>query len=52
MLDHQYSLYAPVLRIPLIVHYPKRFPPGRDARPVMNFDLCPTLREIAGSEPP
>jgi arylsulfatase A-like enzyme/4-amino-4-deoxy-L-arabinose transferase-like glycosyltransferase len=52
MLDHQYSLYEPLLRVPLVVHYPARFQPGRDARPVANFDLFPTLLELAGLEVP
>jgi arylsulfatase A-like enzyme len=52
MLDHQYSVYQPVLRVPLIVRYPARFAPGRDRRPVVNFDLFPTLLEVAGIEPP
>jgi len=52
MLDHQYSLYQPLLRVPLIVHYPARFPAGRDSRPVMHFDIFPTLLELAGVAPP
>ncbi|MFH1680413.1 MAG: sulfatase [Candidatus Eisenbacteria bacterium] len=48
MLDHQYSLYEPLLRVPLVVHDPKRFPPGRESRPVMTQDLYRTLLEIAG----
>lgn len=52
ILDHQYSLYEPLLRVPLIVHYPARFAPGRDARPVVNFDLFPTLLELAGIDAP
>lgn len=52
LLDHQYSLYEPVLRVPLVIHDAKRFPPGRDPRPVMNHDLFPTLLGIAGVEAP
>lgn len=52
MLDHQYSLYEPLLRIPLIVHYPARLQPGRDARPVSNVDLFPTILELTGSPLP
>ena len=48
MLDHQYSLHEPVLRVPLVIRYPERFAPGRETRPVMNFDLFPTLLELAG----
>ncbi len=48
MFDHQYSLYDTVLRVPLVIHDPRRFEPGRDPRPVLNLDLFPTLLEIAG----
>ena len=51
MLDHQFSVYEPLMRIPLVVQYPKRFAPGRDPRPVTNLDLFPTLLELAGLQP-
>lgn len=52
MLDHQYSLFEPLLRVPLVVRDGRRFAPGRETRPVMNHDLFPTLLEIAGLEVP
>ncbi len=52
MLDHQFSLHRSVLNIPLVVHFPSRFPKGRDTTPVMNFDLFPTLVELAGLASP
>jgi arylsulfatase A-like enzyme len=52
MLDHQFSVYEPLMRIPLVIRYPKRFPPGRDSRPVTNLDLFPTLLELAGLQSP
>jgi arylsulfatase A-like enzyme len=52
MLDHQYSLYNPLIHVPLVVRYPPRFAPGRDERPVVIYDLFPTLLELAGIEPP
>ncbi|MFQ5807306.1 MAG: sulfatase [Phycisphaerae bacterium] len=52
MFDHQYSVYEPLVRIPLVVHYPTRLAPGREQRPVMNLDLFPTLLELAGIHPP
>jgi arylsulfatase A-like enzyme len=52
LLDHQFSVYEPVLRIPLVIHYPPRVAAGRDARPVSNMDLYPTLLELAGIDPP
>jgi arylsulfatase A-like enzyme len=52
MLDHQYSVYEPLLRVPLVVHDPQRFAPGRDARPVSTLDLFPTLLELAEAPAP
>ena len=52
MLDHQYSLYQPLLRVPLVIHHPGRIEPGRDPRPVVNFDLFPTLLELVGLAAP
>jgi arylsulfatase A-like enzyme len=52
MLDHQYTLYEPALRIPLVIYAPGRIEPGRDARPVMNLDLFATLLDLAGIEAP
>lgn len=52
LLDHQFSVYQELLHVPLIVHYPAKFAPGRDARPVANFDVFPTLLELARVDPP
>jgi arylsulfatase A-like enzyme len=52
MIDHQFSVYEGLIHVPLIVHYPDRFPPGRDSRPVSPMDLFPTLLELAGIDPP
>jgi arylsulfatase A-like enzyme len=52
MLDHLYSVYESLIRVPLIIHYPKCFSPGRDKRPVTNLDLFPTVLELAGVEMP
>jgi len=52
MWNHQFALYDELLRIPLILRHPERVPPGRDARPVMNLDLFPTVLEVTGSTGP
>jgi len=52
MLEHQFSVYEGLIRVPLIIRYPKAFAPGRDSRPVSGIDLFPTLLELAGIEPP
>lgn len=52
MVDHQYAVYEPLLRVPLILHYPARVAAGRERRPVMTMDLFPTLLELAGVPAP
>jgi arylsulfatase A-like enzyme len=52
MLDHQYSLYQPLLRVPLVLYHPGRIEPGRDPNPVVNFDIFPTLLELVGLAAP
>jgi len=47
MFDHQSTLYQPVLRVPLVLYHRDRLPAARSATPVMNFDLFPTLLELA-----
>lgn len=52
LLDHQYSLYDELLRVPLVIRVPEelrdRLPPGREPAPVEQFDLRPTLLELLG----
>jgi arylsulfatase A-like enzyme len=51
--DHKLGLYEPVLRIPLVLRYPRRVPAGqRIAAPVMLQDLTPTLLGLAGVAEP
>ena len=48
LLDHQFSLYDGLIRVPLVLSAPGRLEPGRDPRPVSTHDLFPTLLELAG----
>lgn len=48
MLDHQFSVYEVLLRVPLIVYDPATMSAGRETRPVMTQDLFTTLLERAG----
>lgn len=48
MLDHQFSVYEELLRVPLIIHDPAKLPAGRESRPVMTQDLFATLLERVG----
>ena len=52
LVDHQFTLFEEVLRVPLIVHYPARFEPGRDDSPVSNGDVFPTVLALAGAQAP
>ncbi len=49
---HQYSLFEPVVSVPLVVWAPGRIEPGREAVPVSNVDLFPTLLALTGVEGP
>ena len=51
LLDHQYSVYEALTRVPLVLHYPSKVAAGRETRPVMSHDLFPTLLELCGVEP-
>ncbi len=46
-LGHEYSLYDTLLRVPLIIHFPKRIPAGTDGRPVHGKDVFATLLQLA-----
>ncbi|HUT25795.1 MAG TPA: sulfatase [Sumerlaeia bacterium] len=50
MMEHEYSVYEPLVRVPLIVKYDDRFPPGDDETLVQSHDLYPTILELAGAE--
>lgn len=52
MFDHQSTLYEPALRVPLVLSFPERLTAGRRSDPVMNFDIFPTLLELAGIDLP
>jgi arylsulfatase A-like enzyme len=52
MFDHQFSVYEPVMRVPLVLWYPPAVRAGREPAPVTNMDLFPTLLELAGVSVP
>lgn len=47
-MGHQYSLYEPLVRVPLIVRMKGTFTPGEDHRLVQSQDVYPTILESAG----
>jgi arylsulfatase A-like enzyme len=52
LIFHQFSVHESLLRVPLILHYPKGLAPGRIATPVSIVDLYPTLLALVGLRPP
>ena len=50
LLGHDYSLYEPLVRVPLIVRYADRFKAGEEGRLVQSHDVYPTILELAGVE--
>ena len=52
--QHGYTLYNEVIRVPLILRYPPRIPEGTviEDRIVQSLDLAPTVLDLAGIEKP
>lgn len=51
LMGHEFSLFDPVLHVPLIIRYPRRFGKGqRIEAPVSLVDLVPTLLEMLGED--
>jgi arylsulfatase A-like enzyme len=49
MMDHVFSLYETTTKIPLIIHYPRLFPPDtRNNQYVQIADIFPTLLGVIG----
>ncbi len=49
---YKMNFFEPACRVPLIVHAPQRFAPGRIAGSASLVDLLPTLCELAGGKAP
>ncbi len=49
MMDHVFSIHESIIKIPLIIHYPKLFPPGtKNYDSVLLQDIFPTLLHLSG----
>lgn len=49
LMGHEFSVYEPLLRVPLVIRYPPAFPPGgKQGTPVSLVDLFPTIEDLAG----
>ncbi|HET7743268.1 MAG TPA: sulfatase [Gaiellaceae bacterium] len=50
-LGHRLHLYEPLVHVPLVIRYPKRFPAGtRVSEQVQLGDLFPTILDLSGAE--
>jgi len=47
MMDHQFSVYEQLVRVPLIVKYRDRFAAGEDKTLIQSHDIYPTILELA-----
>ncbi len=47
LLDHQYSVYQPLLEVPMMVWHSSRIKAGRNTDPVSNIDVFPTILDFA-----
>ena len=51
--EHRWNVYEPLLHVPLVIRYPKRFEAGaRVSERVSTADLYATVLELAGLTPP
>jgi arylsulfatase A-like enzyme len=46
--EHRWSMYEPLLHVPLVIWYPEKIPAGRISERVNTIDLYATLVELAG----
>ena len=47
-MDHQFSVYQPLVHVPLMIRHPGRLTTGKEDGLVQNHDLYPTILEWAG----
>jgi arylsulfatase A-like enzyme len=50
LLGHEFSVHESLLRVPLAIRFPERFPPGRSSRPVQTSDLYRSILDVIGVE--
>lgn len=50
--DHKFSVYNGLVRVPLVIRYPKAMPPGRVSDVVSNLGVYATVAELTGAPLP
>ena len=48
MMEHRWSVHEPLLAVPLVVRYPQKLPPSRNATPVSTIDVFNTVMDLTG----
>lgn len=49
LIDHLFSMYDSTVRVPLIIHFPARFPAGEVRKELVSLaDVVPTILDVAG----
>lgn len=51
-IGHKFSVYNPLIHVPLLIRYPKKVKPGRVKEVVSNLGIYATLTDLAGLETP
>jgi arylsulfatase A-like enzyme len=51
-IGHKFSVYQPLIRVPLVIRYPKKVEPGRVEEVVSNLGLFATMTDLAGLPTP
>jgi arylsulfatase A-like enzyme len=49
---HGHNLHQELVRVPMVIRYPKAFPAGRSTAGADGVDLLPTLQALLGQTPP
>jgi arylsulfatase A-like enzyme len=49
--EHRWTVHEPLLHVPLVIRYPKKFPAQRVSERVSTADLYATVLDLAGLEP-
>lgn len=52
LLDHKYSVYNPLVKVPLVLRFPPKVKPGRVTEPVSSLNLFATITDLLGLELP
>jgi len=52
LLDHKYSVFNPLVKVPLVIRFPPKLKPARVSDPVSSLNIFATITELLGLENP